>query len=129
MKRVIKFRAWDSNNKVMVTEDNIYELTEKYDYEKDEYWTSYVRYWMILDDMPEWFYRMQYTWINDKDWKEIYEWDVVERWVSDDEMYVEIIKDIRKDLRFDDVMYYKILWNIYSFSWFLLVRVYLVNIK
>ncbi len=61
--REIKFRAW---NKVP--------------------W--YMTSWITLKQISEWFIGlnsniiMQYTWMKDKKWVEIYEWDIVERyWV------------------------------------------------
>ena len=65
MTREIKFRMWHKRNKVMN-------------------WLGWIRLkeWVKVEiEYPEWYpddiIRMQYTWLIDSNWKEIYEWDIV----------------------------------------------------
>ena len=67
MSREIKFRAWDKKYRRMRTPDAIFE------------WKPYY-----YDDLNGEIYEkdsilMQYTWLKDKNWKEIYEWDLLYR--------------------------------------------------
>lgn len=39
-------------------------------------WWHWIQYNAIVERCTVW----QYTWVNDLDWNEIYEWDILEKW-------------------------------------------------
>ena len=80
MKREIKFRAWD--------------WKEMYSPSID-WWDFSIS--QVLNDTDN---LMQYTWLRDKNWKEIYEWDIVKVW---DYEWLEIV--------FQDGRFIPLLWE------------------
>lgn len=123
MNRKIEFRAWDiENNKMIRTYAHI---------GKD--WNMFVAFTQRLQDL----YIMQYVWIEDKNWKKIYEWDIIKKdndcdwvlWVVWYDKYCfvlyekeKLVRDKRQDWRIFDMssiiwsvqVYWEVIWNIYE---------------
>ena len=91
------------------------------------YWILWMKYFSILDTKP---YvnntTMMYTWMNDKNWKEIYEWDICKLfrdswdiWVwivywNNDYLRYEILVDESEIFRLSEFIKREIIWNIYE---------------
>jgi len=66
--REIRYRAWDIKEKEMI-----------YDIQDCNNWLIYYTFTDFIQDNWKDFYVMQYTWLKDKNWNPIYEWDIVKR--------------------------------------------------
>jgi len=105
--RDIKFRAWRKPEKKMYPEITAISFEWQ--------WWSY--YWYDFEWLDN-IIIMQYTWLKDKNWKEIYEWDIFELTYKETQMdNVELIKweitflNWCYYIKFKHPLYWKVLYD------------------
>jgi len=76
--RETKFKFYDTNQKMIV--ENEYWLLMDANGQVYEY-----RLWKLLAQEDGNYIPMQYTWLKDKNWKEIYEGDILAIWIKTQE--------------------------------------------
>jgi len=64
--REIEFRAWDKINKIILPSFLLYDYMSFNEQAQSKY-----------TPISEANYLMQYTWLKDKNWKQIFEWDII----------------------------------------------------
>lgn len=118
--REIKFRAWDKRRKLMIWTD----YPENWWNDKDECYDDIACMditWIENISKDKNYEIMQYTWLKDKNWKEVYEWDVVKMFDS-----ILTIKYWIVEVNPDDLWYNTTLvwfywenkeWVVYDLCW------------
>lgn len=113
--REIKFRAWNKTKEKRYFDDRIME--QKY---KDSW---YMTYFSIHDvNIPEDNYIiMQYTWLKDKNWVEVYEWDLLKYKWNNLVREVDMVKWCWSIVHWKNIyklfeywLEYEVIWNIYQ---------------
>lgn len=109
--REIKFRAWLKRDSRMEWHDEL--LQSDYDSSCD------LWYYISRPDDFWWVIIMQYIWLKDKNWMDIYEWDVLsDWWWVKIEGWCTMLIDIKTWSEFGvwdiDIWNYEVIGNIYS---------------
>ena len=84
--RETKFKFYDTNQKMIV--ENEYWLLMDANGQVYEY-----RLWKLLAQEDGNYIPMQYTWLKDKNWKEIYEGDILAIWIKTQEWKVWLYRE------------------------------------
>jgi hypothetical protein len=119
MTREIKFRAWDWKKM-------IYDVQDVYDYGVNWPDINCESFWEVLRLYPV----MQYVWLKDKNWKEIYEWDIVKNYSNGKPSFIFWNNfSCRFDLQdwhftFNDLLKSEIIWNIYENPELIIIKTY-----
>jgi hypothetical protein len=110
--REIKFRAWNKEQNIMCY-DNEDKNALYWDYD----WMQISTISMINSLFrSEDYIFMQFTWLYDKNWVELYEWDIFWMWYEyEDWTHKYWDRNIIKDIKdFDICDEFCIIWNIYE---------------
>ena len=122
--REIKFRAWDNEYKLMLYPKAYYVSQWEFNTQeiKDKAWLDYNIWELYNPESNEYVsilnYKqatMQYTWLKDKNWNEIYEWDILD--YTNAQIIISIRWDYtwaRRKFDFNIAKNSIIIWNIYE---------------
>jgi len=113
--RDIRFRAWWAYGFNKEATPNMIMNWES-SREMEDVWFNWWGYFKI----------MQYTWLKDKNWKKIYEWDIIKVWLWDDDYWLKVIEFDRGIFWYNNKLttlhplwcvlesIVEIIWNIYE---------------